>query len=281
MALAYVRARNIEIADPERPHRRRPDTGEHWRLLDQRADLDRIGRQQQFIRKLAGLAISKSLSDPFLGVQLIDNVLGYVSADQSLSRDDVNALVRAFRTVDVNDQSSVRFETLPVDPDPNNPNVTLVPSADADAVIQQLRSFGDNAPKPATVQPSQVKVRVVDATGTNTGQSVVSNLAEQGFQATSGPARPTKVAVTEIRYTLEQAAQAKALVAYFPDAKLVPDADAGATVQLVLGSSFPGTITVPSTTTTVPSSTVPGAPSTTAAPTTTTTPAPVPSDPCA
>jgi LCP family protein required for cell wall assembly len=278
-ALAYVRARSIEIQDPNGDIV--DEDGTRWRKLDIRADLDRIGRQQQFIRKIAGLAISKSLNDPLLGVQLIDNVLGYISADKGLSRDDVNALVRAFRTVDVNDQSSVRFETLPTDPDPDNPNVTLVPSADADAVIQQLNTFGDNAPKAATVQPSQVQVRVVDATGTNIGQSVVSNLSEQGFQATGGTPRSTKVAMTEIRYTLAQAAQAKALTTYFPDAKLVPDADAGATVQLVLGSSFPGTITVPSTTTTVPTSTVPGAPATTAPSTTTTTGAPIPSDPCA
>jgi LCP family protein required for cell wall assembly len=280
MALAYVRARSIEIADPNGDIVD-PDTGEHWRKLDQRADLDRIGRQQQFIRKLAGLAISKSLSDPILGVQLIDNVLGDIKADSGLSRDDVNALVRAFRTVDVNDQSSVRFETLPVDPDPNNPMVTLVPSADADQVIEQLRTFGDNAPKPATVQPSQVRVRVIDATGTNIGQSVVSNLAEQGFKATAGPTPPAKVAVSEVRYSTDQAEEAKALLAYFPDAKLVPDSTAGATVQLILGSSFPGKITVPSTTTTVLPSTVPGAPVTTAPPTTTTTVAPAPSDPCA
>ena len=132
-ALAYVRSRNLEISDPNGPIVD-PDTGEHWRLLDQRADLDRIARQQAFIRKLAGLAISKSLSDPFLAVDLADNVLKYVKADEGLSRSDVNALIRAFRTVDVNDTSSIRFETLPVDPDPDNPNVTLVPSADADAV---------------------------------------------------------------------------------------------------------------------------------------------------
>ncbi|HEY3671972.1 MAG TPA: LCP family protein [Acidimicrobiia bacterium] len=278
-ALAYVRARSIEIQDPNGTIV--DEDGTRWRKLDIRADLDRIGRQQQFIRKIAGLAISQSLNDPILGVELIDNVLSYISVDKGLSRDDVNALVRAFKTVDVNDQSSVRFETLPVDPDPDNPNVTLVPSADAEAVIEQLRSFGDNTPKPAAVQPAQVQVRVVDATGTSIGQSVVSKLVEQGFQATSGPARPTKVAVTEIHYTLEQAAQAKALTTYFPDAKLVPDANAGATVQLVLGSSFPGTITVPSTTTTVAPSTVPGAPATTAPATTTTTGAPIPSDPCA
>ena len=80
-ALAYVRSRNLQISDPDGPIVD-PDTGEHWRLLDLRADLDRIARQQTFIRKLAGLAISKSLSDPFLAVDLADNVLGYIKADE-------------------------------------------------------------------------------------------------------------------------------------------------------------------------------------------------------
>ena len=90
-ALAYVRARNLEVSDPNGDIVD-PDTGEHWRLLDIRADLDRITRQQSFIRKLAGLAIQRSLSDPFLAVSLTDNVLKYIKADQKLSRDDVNAL---------------------------------------------------------------------------------------------------------------------------------------------------------------------------------------------
>ena len=278
-ALAYVRARTLEIADPNGPIVD-PETGEHWRLLDQRADLDRIDRQQKFIRKLAGLAISKSLSDPFLAVDLADNVLGYVKADVGLSRDDVNALIRAFRTVDVNDSSAIRFETLPVEPDPDNPLVTLVPSPDADAVIEQLRTFGDNTPKPATVQPAQVKVRVTDATGTNVGQSVVSKLTEFGFRATSASPAKSKVAVSEIRYGFDQAEEAKALLPYFPDAKLVPDPKAAGHVDLVLGSSFPGSITVPSTTTTISPSTVPGAPVTTAPAPTTTTVSPAPTDPC-
>jgi LCP family protein required for cell wall assembly len=277
-ALAYVRSRNLEISDPNGPIID-PETGEHWRLLDQRADLDRIARQQSFIRKLAGLAISKSLSDPFLAVDLADNVLQYVKADPGLGRGDVNALIRAFRTVDVNDTSAIRFETLPVDPDPDNPTVTLVPSADADQVVEQLRTFGDNAPKPATVQPSQVKVRVTDATGTNVGQSVVSKLVEVGFQATGATAARTKVPVTEIRYGFDQAEEAKALLPYFADAKLVPDPKANDALRLVLGSSFQA-ISLPSTTTTVPASTVPGAPVTTAPPTTTTTVVPGATDPC-
>jgi LCP family protein required for cell wall assembly len=108
-ALAYVRARSIEVSDPNGPIVDDFPPYEHWRLLDVRADLDRIARQQSFIRKLAGLAISKSLSDPFLAVSLTDDVLKYVKADQNLSRSDVNALVRAFKTVDVNDPNSVRF----------------------------------------------------------------------------------------------------------------------------------------------------------------------------
>ncbi len=126
-----MRSRNLQISDPNGDIVD-PDTGEHWRLLDIRADLDRIARQQAFIRKLAGLAISKALGDPFLALDLTDNVLHYIHADENLSRDDVNQLVRAFRTLDVNDPNSVRFETLPTDPDPANPNVTLVPAAERD-----------------------------------------------------------------------------------------------------------------------------------------------------
>ncbi len=276
-ALAYVRSRNLQISDPNGPIVD-PDTGEHWRSLDVRSDLDRIARQQQFIRKLAGLAISRALGDPFLAVSLADNVLGYLKADQNLSRDDVNALVRAFRTVDVNDPSSVRFETLPVEqyqPDPNR----LIASPDADAVVEQLRTFGDDTPKPATVQPSQVKVQVLDATGTDVGASAVRALAFLGFQATGGTSRTT-IPVTEIRYGYGQAEEAKALLAYVPDAKFVPDPKAKDAVQLVLGSSYPGTITVPTTTSTAAPTTVPGAPVSTAPASTTTTLGPAPSDPC-
>ena len=276
-ALAYVRARHIEIADPEGSIVE--DDGTRWRPLDDWSDLPRIQRQQSFIRRLAGLAISKSLSDPFLALSLSDNVIGYLKADQNLSRDDVNALVRAFKTVDVNDPNAVRFETLPTEPWPENNN-RLIASPNAEPVIEQLRTFGDDTPKSATVQPSQVKVRVTDGTGTNIAPSVVNELAAQGFQATQAKAATTTVAVTEIRYGYGQAEEAKALLAYFPDAKFVPDADAKDAVQLVLGSSFPGTITVPpTTTTTAPPPTVPGATVTTE-PQATTTTLPDPSEAC-
>jgi LCP family protein required for cell wall assembly len=280
-ALTYVRSRNLQVSDDSGPIVD-PD-GERWRTLDLRSDLDRIARQQQFIRKLAGLAISKALGDPFLAVSLSNNVLDYIKADQNLNRDDVNALIRAFRTVDVNDPNAVRFETLPTDPDPDNPLVTLVPGADVGAVVAQLNTFGDNTAKVPSIAPTQVTVKVTDASGTNAGESTAEALAEQGFHATATKAATSTVAVTEIHYAYGQVEQAELLLDYFPEAKLVPDAKAKSGIIVVLGTSFPGTITVPSTTTTPPPSTVPGAPSstkpatTTKAPTTTTL---LPEDTC-
>jgi hypothetical protein len=274
-ALAYVRARHLQVSDPNGPIVDDFPPYEHWRLLDIRSDLDRIVRQQSFIRKLAGIAIQKALGDPFLAVDLADNVLGYIKADQALSRSDINALIRAFKTVNVNDTNSIRFETVPVDPDPNNPNVTLVPSADAERVFAELRTFGDATPKSPTVAPSQVKVKVTDATGTNVGGSVTAALAANGFRASATAAARSSLPVTEIRYGYGQAEEAKALLAYVTDGKLVPDPKANDAVHLVLGTSFQA-LTVPSTT-----STIPGTPTTTAPPTTTTSVLPAPSDPCA
>jgi LCP family protein required for cell wall assembly len=271
-ALAYVRSRTMEISDPNGPIVD-PDTGEHWRLLDVRADLDRIPRQQNFIRKLAGLAISKSLGDPFLAMEIADDVLKYLTVDQNLDRGAVNSLVRAFRTVNVNDQNSIEMITLPVAADPQNPNVTLVPSDDADAVIARLQTFGNNTPKPLP-SPSQVSVEVVDATGTGFGPGVVTALAGQGFRATAGAVAPT-VAVSEIRYAPNLAASAEALLNYVPDAKFIPDATATKAVKLVVGSAF-SALVVPTTTTTVPGQ---PAPSTTTLPPITTTTLP-PADQC-
>ena len=186
----------------------------------------------------------------------------------------MNALVRAFRTVNVNDTNAIKFETLPIEAYPPDPN-RVQAAPEADAMVDQLRTFGDDTPKPATVQPSAVTVRVTDATGTNVSASAVQALADQGFKASATKAAAT-VPVTEIHYGYGQAEEAKALLTYIPDAKLVPDVKAANAVGLVLGTSFPGTITVPSTTTTVPGAPVVTAPDTT----TTTTQPPAISDPC-
>jgi LCP family protein required for cell wall assembly len=279
-ALAYVRSRHMQIADPNGDIV--DANGKHWRLLDVRSDLDRIQRQQAFIRKLAGVAIERSLGDPFLATEVADKVLGYMTADQNLSRGDVNALIRAFRTVNVN-SSSIRFETLPTLPNPDNPMVTLVPDETLDApVIAAVRTFGDNTPKPPTVAPDHVKVQVLDGAGAGEAAATATALTGQGFRSLGVGTGPSKLAVTQIRYGTNSADAAKTLLDYVPDAALVPDKalDGRDRVVLVLGKSFQSIAVPPTTTTVAPAAgvatTLPPPTTTTLPPTTTTQPP----DPC-
>jgi LCP family protein required for cell wall assembly len=262
-ALAYVRSRTPEY---------RVD-GE-WTIGDQDApDLHRIERQQQFIRKLAALAVSKSLSDPFLALEISDKVLGDIKADTGLERGDVNALINAFRTVDVNDPNAVQFQTIPTVPDPANPRSTLVLGDGAQAMIDELRTFGDESPTVASVVPSQVKVKVVDASGKGVAQDTLTKLAQQGFVPAGYSTAKSKVLVSEIRYGPDHLASAEALIPFVAGAKLVNDPSLGKTVVLVLGEFFPG-LTVDPTATTRPAAPVDTTPedaTTTDAPATTTT----------
>jgi hypothetical protein len=110
---------------------------------------------------------------------------------------------------------------------------------------------------------------VSDGSGKGLAAAVATTLHDQGFHATPTRATAPVIKTTEIRYAPDQVEEAKALLAYVPDAKFVPDAAATGSVLLVLGTTFPGSITVPPATTTVP-----GAPATTITtlpPTTTTT----------
>ena len=268
-ALQYVRARHIqELIDGE------------WKDVGEDApDIHRIQRQQSFIRKLSALAISKSLSDPITAIAIADSALQYMKLDQGVGRDQVNQLVKSFRTVDVNDPTSVRFETIPVinDPAPSSSlGSTLVLGDGAQAMLDQLRTFGNGAPPASTVVPSQVKVRVVEgfpANETEAGrpQGVAAKLREYGFLAQPGPKPKRGAFVTEIRYPQSMTAEAKYLLATVPDAGATLDKTLTDHIELVLGATFSG-IVAPVVPTTVPADA-----SGTTAPSTTTTTVPPPS----
>jgi LCP family protein required for cell wall assembly len=254
-ALAYVRMRTPEyFIDGQ------------WVTGDQDApDLHRIERQQQFIRKLAGLAISKSLGDPFLALEISDKVLGDIKADTQLERSDVNALIRAFKTVDVNDPNSIDFETVPVTADPSNPKSTLVLADGAQALIDRLRTFGDDRPPPPTVAPQQVRVQVLDGFGNGYAQDTLTKLVQYGFMSGGYGNAHRKVKTSEIRYAPDHLADAKALLPYVDDAALVPDPSVTDGVVLVIGETF-ASLTVDPTATTLPPSAVDTAPTTVTTP---------------
>jgi LCP family protein required for cell wall assembly len=252
-ALAYVRMRTPEyFIDGQ------------WVVGDQDApDLHRIERQQSFIRKLAGLAISKSLGDPFLALDISDRVLGDIKADTQLDRSDVNALIRAFRTVDVNDPRSIDFQTVPVAPDPTNPKSTLVLADGAQEVIDRLRTFGDTAPPPSVV-PQQVRVRVLDGSGKGYAQDTLQKLVQYGFVSGGfGSAHRTAIA-SEIRYPPGHVAEAK-LVLRYVDGALVQDPTITDGVVVVIGEFF-SAVTVDPTATTLPAASVDTTPTPASAP---------------
>jgi LCP family protein required for cell wall assembly len=101
-ALQWVRARHIEFLDPE--------TGKM--VADPRADIGRIARQQDFIRRLAGLAVRKSLENPLTADRIATDVVRHLKVDQGLSKDDIFALIDAFRTINPDDTSALDFETF-------------------------------------------------------------------------------------------------------------------------------------------------------------------------
>ncbi len=260
-ALAYVRARYLQELHNGR-----------WVDVDQDApDIHRIERQQAFIRKLAGLAIQKSLSDPRLAITISDRVLANITADQELDRGNVNALIRAFRTIDANDKNALDFETLPWKP---SGVADLVPGPGYESMVAKLTTFGNDTRPATSVVPSSVHVKVLDGTGGESNADDAARLlSTQGFVASGGD-RAKRVDVSEIRYRPDQINAARLLAEFVEDARLVADESITTTkLTVVLGASFKAitattTTTHPagatsSTTTTLPATTTTTRPSTT------------------
>jgi len=268
-ALHYVRSRYMEqFLDGQ------------WEPVGRDApDLHRIERQQDFIRKLLGVAISRSLGNPFLAIQIADDALRFTKLDEGVQRDQVNELIKAFRSVDVNDPSAVRFQTLPTNVDPANPQSTLVLGDGAQAMLDQLRTFGSNTPPPSSVAPSQVKVRVIDgflkSDAETRAPAIAEELVKNGFVARAKKDPRTDQFLSEVRYGPSQIAAAKLLASYVPDASIVLDPTLGDHVELVVGTTFPGLVlpaVVPSPVATeAPTSSTVAAPSSTTTPGSTTT----------
>lgn len=264
-ALQYVRSRHLEEQDPE--------TGRWVPIGADAPDIHRIARQQSFIRELAGIAIDRSLGDPLTALDISDRVISFLGLSQGVGRDQVNELVRAFRTVDVNDPNSIEFATLPwiVNPSQAYGATLLARPGESDEVIARLQTFG-NTPPPPKILPSQVRVRVIDATDSGIQRAVRDSLVEQGFVPAGTDVESYPVQTTDIRYAPDQVEAAKLLLDYFPEARLVPDPLASEFVVVVLGANFAGQLTVPSTSTTAaPTNGVANGTATTAAPAPTTT----------
>ena len=207
-ALQYVRSRHLQVQDPNTLQ---------WKSIDIIPDIARIGRQQAFIRELAGIAIDTSLTDPFAALDIADRVQSFLGIDDQFGRDELNQLVRAFRTIDVNDPNSVEFTTIPWGENPSTAfgSSLVLKQPAANELIARLETFG-NTPPPAKVVPSQVKVRVIDATGSGVQTAVVDSLVKQGFVSDGTGTEKFPVQTTDIRYTPEPRRRGQAAARLLP-----------------------------------------------------------------
>jgi LCP family protein required for cell wall assembly len=232
-ALAYARSRTMEEYIDGR-----------WQVTGQDApDLHRIERQQSFLRRLGAQAFKQSVNDPLAANKIVDKTLPKLKADNSLSRDDINKLIRSFRKVDPNDPNSLQTVTLPTVVGPTTQSLGSVlnlKQPDADLALARLRDFNSGLPKPQGPKPSQIRVRVFNGSARNSAASTTSaDLQKQGF-VSAGVGNHSKLAATEVHYRRGSQDKAKVVASYLGGVgKLVEDKSVvDADVNVVLGTNF-------------------------------------------
>lgn len=138
-ALQFVRARTLSYYSVTR--------GE-WLSADAVPDIDRIARQQDFVKRLATLAAAKSRANPLTANSIADRVLEHLTVDSSLSRDDVLTLVDTFVGISPTDTKHIQFETVPSAEGPNQNGQSVLylsdPAASAMFVSLGGTGIGDN-----------------------------------------------------------------------------------------------------------------------------------------
>ena len=142
-ALAYARARDLEYYSFPRAK---------WVKAEVTPDVDRIKRQQDFMKRLANIAVQRSLSDPFTANGVIDAVLSNLKVDTGLTKDDLLSFIDVFRHVNPNDSAHVDFQVFPWTNGPQKGGLSvLYPSQPAaDAMLARLRDFNGSTPAVAT-----------------------------------------------------------------------------------------------------------------------------------
>jgi LCP family protein required for cell wall assembly len=245
-ALAYVRSRHLEYYENGK-----------WVDASGRADIDRIQRQQEFIKKLGRIAVVKATDDPTIAPDIADHLIPNLTADQSFDRASFNTLVRAFMGLSEDDGAGPTFETLPWKMGDAAGSYLLEKQPEADAVLAVLRG---EAPVPTTttappassgsagsttpaVRPVDVRVLVRNGSGVQgAAGTTAQDLQQRGFVNGGAENDPRgTVDHTEVRYAASDLAKAQLLAGIVPGAQLVEDSSrTGTDIVLVLGKDFHG-----------------------------------------
>jgi LCP family protein required for cell wall assembly len=254
MALAYARSRHYFIPqDRKNPAPWQWDYtpgindntrgGNGW-MQDPLADLDRIPRQQYFLRTISQAAIDKTAANPTKLFGLLNAVKNSFTRDTTLTFDELKALIRTFNGLD---PRKVQMDTLPVVAAPPPYASHVVATDAAEAVLQSLMQFGGPSPAiPNPLPPNQVRVRVVNGSGDpNAAQLALDRLRAAGFQVTGTAADGdrTNYERTQIRYAPDKYAQGFTTLLAVGTLNVIPAISTtntlGADVLVVVGRDYP------------------------------------------
>jgi LCP family protein required for cell wall assembly len=230
-ALNYVRSRAMEEYIDGR-----------WQT-DPRGDFGRIDRQQRFMKRLATEAFRKSVNSPRTALDIADETIPKLKADEGLGTDDIKKLITSFRRVDPNDPNSLEMVTFPTVQGPRGTRLGDILEAkdpDAEAVLARLRQFGPAPTQPNGPKPSEIRVRVFNGSGQNgLASKAATELQQQGF-VNVGVGNQPRLNATEVHYRPGSLDKARVAQSYLGGVgKLVEDkAIVETDVAIVLGTNF-------------------------------------------
>ncbi len=211
-ALAYVRSRYYQTLGPD---------GQWVGGIAEASDLNRIKRQQDFLKQVAAEAISSGSRNPFVFDGLVDAAVEHVTLDQELSPAlllDIGAAFREF------DSESLLAYSLPSDFDFVGSASVLFPNEEQ--ALPMLELFrGASVSDPRTVRTEIVHV----SSRSEEAEATARSLLIRGFGDVPVSPAPLEHVGVEVRHG-PNAAQAAEVVA----AELAPGA------RLVQVSGLPG-----------------------------------------
>jgi polyisoprenyl-teichoic acid--peptidoglycan teichoic acid transferase len=217
-ALAYARSRHYAIpadgvTQPD------PNNAADW-VEDPRADLDRIKRQQYFLRSLGETALDHGAGNLLVANRLADAVVGSLTADEDLGNKDIKRLVRTFRGLD---PATVEMTTLPVAQESPPAGPLLPQYPDAKPVLDRLKDLSPPVRLPQLADPEDVRVVVVDGSGTDGRASELSDkLTGRGFvDGGEGDASETDFPKTQVRYAPDHAVEGLTVALYLGTSNVV------------------------------------------------------------
>jgi LCP family protein required for cell wall assembly len=208
-ALAYVRSRHYEqLVEGE------------WQP-DPAGDLNRIQRQQDFIRRTFHQTLSKGLLDPRRVDKLLSVAIGNVTLDDSLGFRDLVRLGGQFRSLT---PDALQTYALPTTPGTTAGGASVL-FLDEEAAQPVLDVFRGRTVEPPTTLASSVRVQVLNASGRSGEVRVAAyRLAAAGFSVPGIGTLPVRLDRTRIRFGTGQEGAAELLAAQVrPKPELVGD----------------------------------------------------------